>query len=510
MTNKGEVRITLLPLGESFTMPAGSPLADHLFSRGIEFPCGGRGRCRGCRVRVISGNLAETQSDSLMLTQPELADGWRMSCQARPVSDLSIELRQWSALILADDTPFKFEPRHGFGIAVDIGTTTMAVQLMDLSSAKVLGTETALNPQGVFGADLMSRIAAAADPGAVLKMRESVRNEVAGMIARLCRHLPPGEKIVRGALVGNTAMHHLYLGFDVAPLAAYPFKADHLEGVELGGAELGWTGPASGARAWFLPNLGGFVGSDILAVIIATRLYEGNGPAGGADLGTNGELIVASGGKILVASTAAGPAFEGARISQGMRAAPGAIDRMTLDGGKVSAHVVGGGTPHGICGSGLVDAIACGLELGIIDPSGRLPAGEMRLRGDVRLVQQDIREVQLAKGAIAAGISILVRDMGLREEDLGVFHLAGAFGNNLDIANSQRIGLLPFAAGQINSAGNAALLGAKMTLFIPDGGKALCGDIISRVRHVSLETSVDFQDLYAEKMTFPEKGGIEK
>lgn len=507
---EGMVRITLLPLGDSFAMAAGSSLADHLFSRGIEFPCGGRGRCRGCRVRVIGGELAETPSDIRLLTPGERAEGWRMACQARPVSDISIELRQWAALILADDTPFKFEPRTGFGIAVDIGTTTIAAQLLDLSNARVLGTETALNPQGLFGADVMSRIAAASVRESAVKMMDSVRREVAGMVARLGQHLPGGGRIVRGALVGNTAMHHLFLGLDSAPLASYPFKTGHLGGVELRGGEIGWGDSASDAPAWFLPNLGGFVGSDILAGIIATRLHEAAAPSGGADLGTNGEIVISSGGSMLVASTAAGPAFEGARISQGMRAAPGAIDRMTIEGGAVHAHVIGGAAPHGICGSGLVDAIACGLDLGIIEPSGRLPAGEMRLRGDVRLVQQDIREVQLAKGAIAAGITILSREKGLQEGDLEVFHLAGAFGNHLDVGNSRRIGLLPFPAGRINSAGNSALLGAKMTLFMPDGGKGLCGDIISRVRHVSLETSQDFQDLYAEKMTFPGKGEIEE
>jgi len=506
--NEGMVRITLLPLGDSFTMPAGSSLADHLFTRGIEFPCGGRGRCRGCRVRVIAGELAETPSDIHLLTPVERKDGWRMSCQARPVSDVSIELRQWSALILADDTPFKFEPQSGFGVAVDIGTTTMAAQLLDLATSRILGTETALNPQGPFGADVMSRIAAASSRDSAAKMMESVRREIAGMVARLCHHLPAGGKVSRGVLVGNTAMHHLFLGFSVATLASYPFKADHLEGVDMRGSEIGWDGVASDAQVQFLPNLGGFVGSDILAVIIATRLHEATVPAGGADLGTNGELVISSGGTLLVASTAAGPAFEGARISQGMRAAPGAIDRMSVENGIINAHVVGGIAPHGICGSGLVDAIACGLDLGIIEPSGRLPSGEMRLRGEVRLIQQDIREVQLAKGAIAAGISILVREKGLKEEDLGVFHLAGAFGNHLDIGNSRRIGLLPIPADKVNPAGNAALLGAKMSLFLPDGGKGLCGDIISRVSHISLETSVDFQDLYAEKMTFPEKGEI--
>jgi uncharacterized 2Fe-2S/4Fe-4S cluster protein (DUF4445 family) len=506
----GEVRVSLRPFGVNFTMPAGQLLADHLFVRGVEFPCGGRGRCRGCRVRVLAGSLAETAADLRQLNADERRAGWRLACQARPSMDLTIELRQWSALILADDSEFPFTPGEGLGIAVDVGTTTIVVQLLDLATARIMGTETALNPQARFGADVMSRIGAAADPATAVRMRDAVRESVAGMVAKLAAAAPAGSRIARATLVGNTAMHHLFLGHSLAPLAAYPFRPDHLEGAELKGAEIGWTGLAADGAAFFLPNLGGFVGSDILGVIIATGLDRAGVTAGGADLGTNGEIIFASKGSIVVASTAAGPAFEGARISQGMRAAPGAVDRVVLEGGGMIAHTIAGAEPRGICGSGLVDAVACGLEAGLIEPSGRLPGGSMAVGEAVALTQQDIREVQLAKGAIAAGIEILMREQRVTGPDLSSFHLAGAFGNSLDVENSRRIGLLPFPAAQVRSAGNAALLGAKMALFMPDGGRKACRDIITRVRHVSLETSADFQDLFAEKMTFPEKGETEK
>jgi len=502
----GDIRITLQPFGTVFRMPAGHSLADHLIVHGVEFPCGGRGRCRGCRVRVLEGSLPETPADSAQLKPGERRAGWRLACQARPESDITIELRQWTALILADDTEFPFTPGEGLGIAVDVGTTTLVVQLLDLATARVMGTETALNPQARFGADVMSRIAAAADPASAGRMKEAVRKSVGDMVTKLCTRISASGRVVRATIVGNTAMHHLFLGFPLEPLASYPFMPKHLEGVDLAGSELGWGGQAKGASARFLPNLGGFVGSDILGVILATGLHRAGPPAGGADLGTNGEIIFSSGGAITVASTAAGPAFEGARISQGMRAAPGAIDRVVIEEGKMVAHVIGGMEASGICGSGLVDAVACGLEAGLIEPSGLLPAGKLPVREEVALTRQDIREVQLAKGAIAAGIVILMREMGIAEADLAAFHLAGAFGNSLDIGNSRRIGLLSFPADKVKPAGNAALLGAKMTLFMPDGGRKACEDIISRVRHVSLETSPDFQDLFAEMMAFPERG----
>ena len=504
----GDIRVTLQPFGTVFHMPAGHSLADHLIVHGVEFPCGGRGRCRGCRVRVLEGSLQETPADSAQLKSGELRAGWRLACQARPESDVTIELRQWTALILADDTEFPFIPGEGLGIAVDVGTTTLVAQILDLSSARILGTETALNPQARFGADVMSRIGASADSASAGRMRTVVRDAIAGMVTKLCSRVQAKSRVVRASIVGNTAMHHFFLGFPLEPLAAYPFTPKHLEGVDLTGSELGWTGPAASASARFLPNLGGFVGSDILGVILATGLHRAAAgtAAGGADLGTNGEIIFTSRGAITVASTAAGPAFEGARISQGMRAAPGAIDRVVIEEGKMVAHVIGGMEASGICGSGLVDAVACGLEAGLIEPSGLLPAGKLPVRGEVALTRQDIREVQLAKGAIAAGIVILMREMGIVEADLAAFHLAGAFGNSLDIGNSRRIGLLSFPADKVKPAGNAALLGAKMTLFMPDGGRKACEDIISRVRHVSLETSPDFQDLFAEKMAFPEGG----
>jgi uncharacterized 2Fe-2S/4Fe-4S cluster protein (DUF4445 family) len=497
-----KVVVHLKPLGSAVQLPAGSALADALVAFGVEFPCGGRGRCRGCRVRVLEGTLPATDADRARLSEAELAGGWRLVCQARPEADLVIELRQWSGLILADETPFPFTPVEGLGIAVDVGTTTVVAQLLDLTNGRILATETNINPQARFGADVMSRISAGCAPGGREKLTSAIREAVAAMVVRLLAKGGSAEPVRRGAIVGNTAMHHLFLGHDVAPLASYPFRTPNLGEGRMKGGDIGWSGAAADAGACFLPNLGGFVGSDILGVILATRIHESPVFVGSADLGTNGEIVFGGASGIVVSSTAAGPAFEGARISQGMRAAPGAVDRVTIHAGALMAHVIGGVKPQGICGSGLVDAVACGLASGAIAPSGRMEAGEMPVVGKVKLKQSDVRELQLAKGAIAAGIQILMKQSGKEASDVATFFLAGAFGNSLDVANARRIGLLPFPLETVKPVGNAALLGAKLALFAPDGGKPLFDSVTGKCRHVSLEQDAEFQDLFADLMGF--------
>ncbi len=500
-------RVRLEPVGAEVACAAGAPLADALAAHGVEFPCGGRGRCRGCRVRVREGALAETAADRDRLTADERAAGWRLACQARVEGDLVLELRQWAGVVLADESPFAFTPADGLGIAVDIGTTTVVAQLLDRATGRVLGTRTGLNAQARRGADVMSRIGAAAG-GAAVELRDAIRGQVAGMVAALAASPAAGGRPVTAAvLVGNTAMHHLFIGHEVAPLARYPFEPRHPEGAVFCGTQIGWTGGAADAAVSFLPVLGGFVGSDILGVLLATGLAAPGSPGAAADLGTNGELMVRSGDTLLVASTAAGPAFEGARISQGMRAAAGAIDRMWRDRAGLSVHVVGGGRPVGVCGSGLVDAIACALDDGVVAPSGRLREAPLPLAGDVVLTQGDIRELQLAKGAIAAGLRILCEAAGCHPWPAEApFWLAGAFGNSLDPVSARRIGLLPFAPARVRSAGNAALLGAKIALGLPRCGAAEIAAVVGRVRHVPLEARPDFQELFADFMLFP--GGV--
>lgn len=491
----GPVRISLEPLGETLEVAPGAALQDVLFPYGVEFPCGGRGRCRRCRVKVIKGHLPATPADEAVLSAAEIAGGWRLACHARAQGDLVIEIAQWETAILADNSTFAFTPREGLGVAVDLGTTTLVAQLLDLATAHVLGVRTALNPQVRHGADVMSRVEFALR-GGQRRLEEMIRAEVGALVRKLA---PPGpvEEVV---IVGNTVMHHLFCGVDVEPLSHSPFEPSRDGEMEFRASELGWKAPWD-PRVRFLGCLGGFVGSDVLAGVLATRMHESDALAALLDLGTNGEIVVGNRRRLLCASTAAGPAFEGGRIGMGMRAATGAIAEVRVEDGGMRCRVLGQGAPRGICGSGLVDAAAAALELGLLLPGGRLAGGArtLPLAGAVALAQSDIRELQLAKGATAAGLEILLARLGAAPGDLERAYLAGAFGNYLNHASARRIGLLNVPAEAVEAAGNTALLGAKLALFDCTDYAGLRGAI----EHVPLGADPGFQERYVECMAFP-------
>ncbi|HOC54873.1 MAG TPA: ASKHA domain-containing protein [Verrucomicrobiota bacterium] len=498
------VHIELLPLGKVLRVKRGTPLQDALFAQGVEFPCGGRGRCKGCKVRVLAGSLPISEEERQKLTPAELAGGWRLACRGRAERDLKIELAQWEAAILADDSVLDFTPRQGLGIAVDLGTTTIVAQLVDLQTGHVLGVRAALNAQARHGADIMSRIEFALAGQSQQVLQDLVRQQIGGLAGALLEEPSAGAREVESVVVvGNTVMHHLFCGISLEPLSHYPFEPVSAGLQRFDTAQLGWD-LRGNPVVRFLPCLGSFVGSDILAGVLATRLRESKQLAALIDLGTNGEIVVGNHERMLCASTAAGPAFEGARISMGMRAATGAIAGVCVDEGRLRCHVLGDVAPRGICGSGLVDAVAAGLELGWISANGRLTRGDsLALAEPVSLSQRDIRELQLAKGAIAAGLRILLEQWGATKADLSQVFLAGAFGNYINHASARRIGLLDFTADRVRPAGNTALLGAKLALFsLPEHDTAYA-EIRAKVRHVSLNEDARFQEIFVEEMAFP-------
>jgi uncharacterized 2Fe-2S/4Fe-4S cluster protein (DUF4445 family) len=456
-------------------------LQDFLFSEGVEFPCGGTSLCGGCRIRVVSGSVPATAEMRDVLSERDLRAGWRLACRAEARGLVELEVAQWSQQILTDEATVPFEPRPGIGAVVDVGTTTLVVQQVDLASGEVTRVVTALNDQRRRGADVMTRIEyELRRPG---ELREMIRAQVRAMVAPM----GPLEEIL---LVGNTCMHHLFCGLSVEPLAAMPFRSPHLGAQTLPPAVLG-------AEAVFLPCAGGFVGSDLLAGLVATGLLDSSEPGALLDLGTNGEVAVGNRDSIMCASTAAGPAFEGGRITQGMRAGQGAIDRVTLRDGALECHVIGGAVARGLCGSGLVDAVAAALELGWIAPSGRLTngRGDIKLAAGVRLTQSDIRELQLAKGAVAAGLRLLSENRPIPGERV---FLAGAFGNYIRAESARRINLLPSWATAPVAAGNTALRGARMLLLAPSSRAAILERCRATVRHIELASDALFRETFVE------------
>ena len=497
-------RIILWPTRVELSAPAGTPLRDLLFEQGVEFPCGGQGRCRGCRIRVLNGKAEVNRAQQERLSPEEIASGWRLACQCVVEGDLEIELRQWDAAILVDDTVFAFRPRQGLGVAVDLGTTTLVAQLLDLATGRVLAVSTALNAQARYGADVMSRLQFAVLGGGQHRLETLIRQQIGALIEQLLfsagKH---GAEIADIVVVGNTVMHHFFCGIDAEPLAHYPFEPAEGGLQTFRSSALGWK-HAGDSLVRFLPCLGGFVGSDVLAGILAAKLTEHDDLVGLIDLGTNGEIVIGNKDGLLCASTAAGPAFEGAKISMGMRASTGAISQVTVNGDGVHCHVIGDGAPRGLCGSGLVDAVAAGLELGVIATSGRFSNGESSwmLAPPVALTQNDIRELQLAKAAIAAGIKLLMQRKGAKE--LTRLYLAGAFGNYIDRASAQRIGLIDFPPERVEAAGNTALLGAKLALFSLDSEDGSYAGVRRRVEHVALNADPSFQDVFVEELAFPQ------
>ncbi|MFO0892688.1 MAG: ASKHA domain-containing protein [Isosphaeraceae bacterium] len=474
----------------------GRTLRDLLFERGVEFPCAGVTQCGGCKVRVLAGEVPVTDEMRAVLSPEELQSGWRLGCMAEADGPVTLEIAQWSVQILDDHARLPFEPSEGFGAVVDLGTTTLVAQLVDRSTGAVAEVETALNVQGRFGADLMSRIRHDLErPGELCRL---IREQIGAMLMRLAGGRPLQEVL----LVGNTAMHHLVCGLSVEPLAAVPFRSPFLEARFLEARELGWS-VALERPACFLPCIGGFVGSDLLAGLVATGLNDSAEPGALLDLGTNGEIAVGDRAGIHCASTAAGPAFEGGRIGRGMRASAGAIDRVSVVDGSLECGVIGGGPPRGLCGSGLVDAAAAALELGWIAPSGRMTGGRksVPLSGEVSLTQADIRELQLAKGAVAAGLELLLA--GRRFPGSRVF-LAGAFGNYVRGQSARRIGLLPSWAGHPTAAGNSALRGTRMLLLAPSRREAVLRSLLGATTHIELAADPQFQDAFVGHMRFPD------
>ena len=350
------------------------------------------------------------------------------------------------------------------GAAVDIGTTTLAAQLYDRDG--LLATAAAPNPQRSFGADVISRIGRSME-GDSPALANCVRQAIAGLLRTLCGQAGRrSEEIDALVLTGNTAMLHLLCGLDVSPLAAAPFQAEERFGRYLPAAELDLP-CAPGALAYLPRCMSAFVGADITTALLASGICAGRETRMLTDIGTNGEIALWHQGRLSCCSTAAGPAFEGANLSQGMQGAPGAIDHAWVADGALEVHTIGEAAPAGICGSGVADVLAGLLELGRLDETGLLNEGDdaWPLAPGVAITQGDIRQVQLAKSAVRAGIETLLARAGLAPDALAELAIAGGFGSYLSLDSAAAIGLIPpELKPRCRVLGNAALAGAAMLL----------------------------------------------
>ena len=418
-----------------------------------------------------------------------------------------------------------------FGLAVDIGTTSVVTTLLALDSGEQLGSVSSLNPQAVFGGDLMSRIAFAQfNPANLRKLHTRIVGLLNQHVEQVCRESGVLAKwIYKVVVVGNTCMHHILLGIDPSHVGLAPYAPVMRHPLVLPAREL-FLKVAPEARVCLLPIVAGFVGADAVAVALATRIYESAEVRVAVDIGTNGEVLLGSRDRLWACSAPAGPALEGGQIRHGMRGALGAIDRVEI-ADDIRVHTIGESPALGICGSGLVDLLAMLLDAGVIDWTGliQLEAREtfppklrarVEMRGEERLVvvlrpgeagarqeivltQDDVRQVQLAKGAIASGVAMLQHVAGVPDAGVTELMLAGGFGNYISIASALRIGLIPpLSKDRIRYVGNAASLGAQMCL-LSEAERGRAAQVAARIEHVSLATHPDFERIFVEAMNFP-------
>jgi uncharacterized 2Fe-2S/4Fe-4S cluster protein (DUF4445 family) len=473
----------------------------------LSAPCGGRGRCGKCKVRLLEGQVSGDTPD---------AEGWVRACRAIPLNGITIAFAgngAGNSEILDNEVSGPVSavrrPPARAAVALDIGTTTVSARLVDLDSALALDTISELNDQRVFGADVMSRIGAA-------------RNGKTGELFTLINHQTKRildffqkrwglSHIEKLSVSGNTTMAHLFLNVDPSGMGGLPFTPVFLEERELSGDALSL--PVESVTV--LPAIAAFIGADITAGLAVLDILDTPGPSLFIDIGTNGEMALSRNGSVFCCSTAAGPAFEGAEISCGMGGVKGAISRVEPFADKsaiadasadaLSISTIGNVPPLGICGSGLIDAVAVMLKREIIDETGRMAddaAKEFHLAPGISITARDIRQFQLAKSAILSGIRILCKSAGLNPIDVKNVFVAGGFGFFVNKQNAISAGIFPEEfIDAISICGNSSLQGAEDNLS-EEGFMSRCKEIISKCSVIDLAKDPSFMDEFAENMLF--------
>jgi len=522
--------IIFKPDGRQISIHSGATIVEAAGQAGIilNTVCGGKGTCKKCLVyldpdeREVLACQYRIESD-LAVTIPAGSRFFEQRILTEGIDTGSrIQLDIYEKYLRADSAA------PVLGLAVDLGTTTVVARLIDMAAGQCRATEAALNPQTRFGDDVISRIAYAQSGREFAELQQTIIDCINDLTAKLCKKAAvEANDIFEVCVAGNTTMNHIFLGLPIIQLGQAPYKAYSLDARDIPPGELGLKiNPAGNIHT--VENIAGFVGSDTTAVALATDIESAEEITLVVDIGTNGEIVFGTKDKLYAASCAAGPALEGARITCGSRACDGAIEAVVINEDDIDLDVIGNVPPRSICGSGLIDAVAVMLELGVIDRTGRFiepKTLEQKLPPDifsrlfeqdgqpafrlgpgtgrpVFLSQKDIRQMQLAKGAIRAGIKLLQQKIGIEDPDVKRILLAGAFGNYIRRQSALRIGLLPAVdAERIRFVGNAAASGAQMILLsrrCRDQARELAG----KIEYVEIAHEPDFQMVFAESMLF--------
>ncbi len=508
---------------------------------GIEAPCGGKGTCGKCKVTVTKPYYKE-----VLACQTKICDGMEIIVGGGTITGVGTDMNEAKVsasdemVVLVDrksdmqENPVSVYGNHssnaGTLAACDIGTTTVVCYLIDKETGQIISTRSGANPQRSFGADVLSRIDAAARAddndkanGGLQMMQSQIVSLLNGFISEMLTECGR-TKVSRFSVAGNTVMCHLLMGISPEKLGKAPFMPDEYFGREFNPLDIGLENCQT---MIIFPAVSGFVGGDITAGMMETvncnelTLY--------LDIGTNGEMALGKGDRYVCCATAAGPAFEGAQIELGMPASKGAVDKVWLEGRRIKYSVIGNDRPVGLCGSGLIDALAVLLKAGIIDENGTILSGQelpilfrsyvfeveaeetaqstepslaVHIAPGVYITQEDIRKLQLAKGAIAAGIEVLFKEYGCKPCDLDILTFAGGFGNYIDKASAAAIGLFPQELlDKAKEVGNAAGNGAVSAALSQEAWERAL-DISGDMRYIELASYPHFDEMYVEHMNF--------
>jgi uncharacterized 2Fe-2S/4Fe-4S cluster protein (DUF4445 family) len=608
MPNKSEFTINFQPLGRRVSIQPEQSLLDAAQDSGIDIAsiCGGVGICNSCKVRLIKGQLSPlTQEEMAIFSDAEIESGFRLACQAIPLTDLTIEIppeslstpqrlqiegqaqveqidpvvtpveleipiptisdlrsdqsrvkevlidagislpvdfmppvleelsptlrnNHWQVMlamrknaiisILPSSTPL-------LGLAVDVGTTKLAAYLCELSTGIILAQAGVMNPQTAFGEDVISRISYTNthfDGRKLLQGR--LMDTLNQLIDDLCQkagesgHPFTQVQIVEAVVVGNTAMHHLFAGLPVFQLGIAPYVPAVSDALEIDASQVGLK-IAPGAKIYLPANIAGYVGADHVAMLLSTGVWQNPNPTIALDIGTNTEISLIHNHQVIACSCASGPAFEGAHIQAGMRAAPGAIERVEVIKGELRTQTIDHLAPTGICGSGILDAVACMRQVGALDHRGSFIPGYPAIRQDdhnrefllvehtqtgtgkdLVITRKDVNEIQLAKGAIRTGIDVLLEVAGIPAEAIEDFIIAGAFGTYINIPSAIHIGMFPpLPLNKFKQVGNAAGAGARQML-LSSQQRLLAENLARRVKYIELSTYPNFTSIFSRSL----------
>lgn len=529
------VEISVKQTGKRIECREGDNLLEVLLGAGVfvDNPCNGKGICGKCKVKTVSGEVLEmTESEERLLKTEEIHAGIRLSCMTEVSGNVEVELLQKERRheVLTKGYMPEFDKDvydSGYGVVIDIGTTTVVTALIELKTGRELANASMINAQKQYGLDVLTRITYEyehPDCG-VRRLQEAIVNSINAMIDEACQEAEVNRMDIREIdVAANCTMMHMLLGADARSIGKSPYKPEFTEAKDLLAREIGIEA-AEDTRLYCLPQVSAYIGADIVAGAYVCELQKERGHVLFIDIGTNGEIVLASKGRLLSCSCAAGPALEGMNISSGMRAAEGAVEDVEITERGIRLTVIGNQEPAGLCGSGILAAVKELLRTGIVKKTGAFVKKEKLAKQDYRypmvqmngtkrefilcenpkllVTQGDVRQVQLAKGAILSGFVALLERAGISMEDLDKVMIAGQFGAHLPAESLIGTGILPREVeGRLVYVGNSSKTGAYMALM-SEKVKREIELLAKKMEYMELAETENYERIFTESMIFP-------